>query len=92
MKSVFVPMSLAEARKAIALYDLKSFGLELVPIPAMGGCVIAIREAVHGAPGLTHRLPQFTSRWVERIRRYRSERRARSVLQSLSLIRTGGHP
>lgn len=91
MKSIFVPMSLAEARKAIALHDLKSFGLELVPIPARGGCVIAIREAVHTVPVLTHRLPQFAPRCLERIRRYRSERRARSVLQSLSLIRTGGN-
>jgi hypothetical protein len=91
MKSVFVPMTLAEAKRAIALYDLKTFGLELVPIPAMGGCVIAIREAVHSAAVQTPHLP-FSLPGLERIRRFRSERQALSVLQSLSLIRGGGNP
>jgi hypothetical protein len=90
MKSVFVPMTLPEAKKAVAVFDLKSLGIELVPIPAMGGCVIAIREVVSSTSVQTPHLPQFAVRWLESIRRYRSERRALTVLQSLSLVHSGG--
>ena len=90
MKSVFVPLALPEAKKAIALYDLKGLGIELVPIPAMGGCVIAIREVLNSGRVNRPRTPRFAIRWLERLQRVRSERRAISVLENLSLIPTGG--
>ena len=79
MRSVFVPVGLAEAEKAIAMYDLTQFGAELIPIPAMGGCVIAIREMV--TEGGT-KPKRFHLPWVEQIHNFRTELRVRSLLRT----------
>lgn len=86
MKSVFISLSIADAEKAIAMYDLAKFGMELIPIPAMGGCVIAIREVTRG----TEPLPTWRSRAQEKLNRIRAELQVRSVLRSLSLTVAGG--
>jgi len=79
MRSVFVPVELAEAEKAIAMYDLAKFGAELIPIPAMGGCVIAIREIQIERGG---RPMRFHLPWVEKIHDFRTELRVRSLLRT----------
>jgi len=87
MRSVFVPVTLPEAEKSIAMYDLGKLGMELIPIPAMGGCVIAIREVTHASATSTHRL-QIP--WLNQVKSFRAELRVRSVLRTLSLAHTGG--
>jgi hypothetical protein len=87
IRSVFVPVSLGEAEKAIAMYDLAKLGMELIPIPAMGGCVIAIREITRAksTPAPRLRVP-----WLDQVKSMRAELRVRSVLRTLSLAHTGG--
>jgi hypothetical protein len=87
MRSVFVPVTLPEAEKSIAMYDLAKLGIELVPIPAMGGCVIAIRETSHSrtAPAPRLRIP-----WLSQVKSVRAELRVRSVIRTMSLAATGG--
>ena len=87
MRSVFVPVTLPEAEKSIAMYDLAKFGMELVPIPAMGGCVIAIREISRSrtAPARRLRIP-----WLSQVKSVRAELRVRSVIRTMSLAHTGG--
>jgi len=87
MRSVFVPVTLPEAEKSIAMYDLAKLGMELIPIPAMGGCVIAIREHTRARATSTHRLH---IPWLNQIKSLRAELRVRSVLRTLSLAHTGG--
>ena len=50
MHSVFLPITPTEAQAAIGALadDVSSF--ELIPIPALGGCVIAIKELASEAP------------------------------------------
>jgi hypothetical protein len=79
MRSVFVPVTLAEAEKAIAMYDLAKFGAELIPIPAMGGCVIAIREATQAHKTRARR---FLVPGLEQIHMLRTELRVRSLLRT----------
>ena len=83
MRSVFVPVTLPEAEKSIAMYDLAKLGMELIPIPAMGGCVIAIRETTRAsaAPSRRLRVP-----WLSQVRSVRAELRVRSVLRTMSLL------
>ena len=87
MRSVFVPVTFPEAEKSIAMYDLAKFGMELVPIPAMGGCVIAIREVSHSrtSTALRLRIP-----WLNQLRSLRAQLRVRSVIRTMSLAHTGG--
>ena len=87
MRSVFVPVPLREAEKSIAMYDLAKLGMELIPIPAMGGCVIAIRETARAsaAPAPRLRIP-----WLSQIKALRAELQVRSVLRTLTLSHTGG--
>jgi hypothetical protein len=86
VRSIFVRLSLAEAEKAIALYDLKRFGLELIPIPAAGGCVIAIRELPHSETRfLKVHLP-----WLDWVKQARAEIELRSVLRTLTLASATG--
>jgi hypothetical protein len=87
MRSVFVPVTLPEAEKSIAMYDLAKLGIELVPIPAMGGCVIAIRETSdsRSAPAPRLRIP-----WLNQVKSVRAELRVRSVIRTMSLAATGG--
>ena len=81
MRSVFVPATFAEAQKAIAVYDLRRLGLELIPIPATGGCMIAIRELPQTEMYfLRIRLP-----WVGRLRQVRAEAQLRMVLRTLEV-------
>lgn len=81
VRSVFFPVTLAEAQKAIAVYDLRRLGLELLPIPAEGGCVIAIRELPQTETYfLRIRLP-----WVGRLKQVRAEAQLRLVLRSLAV-------
>jgi hypothetical protein len=86
MRSVFVPVTLPEAEKSIAMYDLAKLGMELIPIPATGGCVIAIRETTRASrpPASRLRIP-----WVNQVKSLRAELRMRSVLRTLSLAHTG---
>jgi hypothetical protein len=86
MRSVFVPVTLAEAKQAIAMYDLAKFGTELIPIPAMGGCVIAVREV----SSVKRSRPRLRIVWLENLHRARAELRLRSVLRTLSLSSSGG--
>ena len=86
MRSIFVPMTLAEAKKAIAMYDLAKFGTELIPIPAMGGCVIAVRETI----SKERPRPRVRIALLETFHRLRAEWRLRSVLRTLSLSSSGG--
>ena len=44
MNSVFLPMSPIEAAEAISDVAEEATGFELIAIPALGGCVIAIKE------------------------------------------------
>ena len=87
MRSVFVPVTLAEAEKAIAMYDLAKLGMELVPIPAMGGCVIAIREVTRAKKT---RAPRIRLAFTENLQRVRAELTLRSVLRTLAPAPTGG--
>ena len=87
MRSVFVPVTLPEAEKSIAMYDLAKLGMELIPIPAMGGCVIAIREIAHAS---TAPAPRLRIPWLNQVKSVRAELRVRSVLRTLSLAHTGG--
>ena len=77
-------MTLAEAQKAIAIYDLRKFGLELIPMPASGGCVIAIREL----PRAEARLLSLRLPWVDWINQVRAEVQLRAVLRTLSIAST----
>ena len=86
MRSVFIPLSIADAKKAIAMYDLARFGTELIPIPAMGGCVIAIREVTRE----TDSRPSWRTRAQDRLNHLRADLQVRSVLRSLSLTAAGG--
>jgi hypothetical protein len=86
MRSVFVPVTLSEAEKSIAMYDLTKLGLELIPIPAIGGCVIAIRELTQPDKARPSRL---RLPWVDQLREKRNELRVRSVIRTLSLAHTG---
>jgi hypothetical protein len=87
MRSVFVPVTLPEAEKSIAMYDLEKFGMELVPIPAMGGCVIAIRDISHSR---TSTAPRLRIPWLSQVKSVRAELRVRSVIRTMSLAATGG--
>jgi hypothetical protein len=87
MRSVFVPVTLPEAEKSIAMYDLAKFGMELVPIPAMGGCVIAIREIARSRKASA---PRLRIPWLSQVKSVRAELRVRSVIRTMSLAHTGG--
>ena len=81
LRSVFAPVNLAEAQKAIAVYDLRRLGLELIPIAVAGGCVIAIRELPQTETYfLRIRLP-----WVGRLKQVRAEAQLRLVLRTLAV-------
>ncbi|HEX5140819.1 MAG TPA: hypothetical protein VFX19_07735 [Dehalococcoidia bacterium] len=78
MKNVFVPGALAEVEKALAVLDLAAFGIELIPIPADGGCIVVIREKA-AATG---------SRWrrcLQAIGRQRARLQAVAALESFAL-------
>ena len=90
MRTVFVPVSLAEAEYAIARSGLTNLGVELIPIPATGGCVIAVREvAMPDKPKslLSH------IRWLDQVMRLRVEQQVNSFLRTLSMTPSGdGQP
>lgn len=44
MNSVFLPISPPEATEAISDLMEEAVGFELIAIPALGGCVVAIKE------------------------------------------------
>jgi hypothetical protein len=85
MRSVFVPVTFAEAQKAIAVYDLAKLGIELIPIPTAEGCVIAIRELER--PEASHTL-RIRLPWSDQIRHFRAELQVRSILRTLSVAPT----
>jgi len=52
MESVYLPIAPDDAKELIADLSSLSEGLELIPIPAMGGCVVAVKESLPDANGL----------------------------------------
>ena len=67
--------------------DLAKLGMELIPIPAMGGCVIAIREIARPSSA---QAPRLRIPWLNQVKAVRAELRVRSVLRTMSLAHTGG--
>jgi hypothetical protein len=78
MKNVFVPGALAEVEKALAFLDLAAFGIELIPIPADGGCIVVIREKA-ASTGSRWR------RWLQALGRQRARLQAISALENVAL-------
>jgi hypothetical protein len=50
MNSVFIPVSPAEAEEAIGELVDEVSRFELIPIPAFGGCVVALKELAQDRP------------------------------------------
>ena len=81
MRTVFVPVTLAEAKYAIARSGLAKLGVELIPIPATGGCVIAVREAERpDKPKQSF----WHFGWLDQVAHLRVEQQVNSFLQTLS--------
>ena len=91
MKTVFVPVTLAEAEYAIAKSGLTDLGVELIPIPAMGGCVIAVREV---AQMEKPKAGFWNFRWLDQVTHLRVEQQVNSFLQTLAIPNPSrdGHP
>ena len=82
MRTVFVPVSLEEAEYAISTSGLAKLGVELIPIPATGGCVIAVREVAR--PEKT-RGARLHVRWLDQVTHLRVELQVNSFLRTLAV-------
>jgi hypothetical protein len=51
LDSVFLPVAPAQAKEVIAALAAQANGIELIPIPALGGCVVAVKEVATERPG-----------------------------------------
>ena len=77
MNSVFLPISPPEASEAINNVMEEAVGFELIAIPALGGCVVAIKElAREGSQVLS---------WLHSSIRREEERRILAALESFIL-------
>ena len=77
MNSVFLPISPSEAAEAISSVMEEAVGFELVAIPALGGCVVAVKElAREGSQVLS---------WLHIPTRKDEERRILAALESMVL-------
>jgi len=75
MNSVFLPLSPSDATEAINSVMEEAAGFELIAIPALGGCVVAIKElAEEGSQVLS---------WLRGSARKENERRILTALESL---------
>ena len=75
MNSVFLPMSPTEAAEAISNVAEEATGFELIAIPALGGCVVAVREMVGEGTNVLS--------WLHGGARKDAERRILAALESL---------
>jgi hypothetical protein len=75
MNSVFLPMTPVEATQAINNVVEEATGFELIAIPALGGCVVAIKK-------LTEESSQVLG-WLHGSARKDTERRILTALESL---------
>jgi hypothetical protein len=50
MHSVFLPITPSQAEEAIEALVDKASPFELIPIPALGGCVVAVKEVAQETP------------------------------------------
>jgi hypothetical protein len=77
MNSVFLPIPPPEATEAINSVMDEAVGFELIAIPALGGCVVAIKEiAREGSQVLS---------WLHSSTRKDEERRILAALESIFL-------
>ena len=74
MQSVFLPVTPSEAEKAIGALADEVSNFELFAIPALGGCVVAIKELASEAPQVL--------RWLQLGSREDEAQRILSVLES----------
>ena len=75
MNSVFLPVSPTKATEALNNVLEESAGFELIAIPALGGCVVAVKElATEGSQVLS---------WLHGASRKETERRILTALESL---------
>ena len=75
MNSVFLPISPREASETINNVMEETSGFELIAIPALGGCVIAIKELADEGPQVLG--------WLNAAARKERERRILTALESL---------
>jgi hypothetical protein len=77
MESVFLPVTPLEAEEAINELVDEVAGFELIPIPALGGCVVAIKEVASES--------SFVLQWLQSATRKDEAQRILSALESAFL-------
>jgi hypothetical protein len=75
MNSVFLPLSPSEAAEAINDVMEEAAGFELIAIPALGGCVVAIKDLAEDSSQLLG--------WFRNSARKDTEQRILTALESL---------
>jgi hypothetical protein len=75
MNSIFLPISPNEATEAINDVIEEAGGFELIAIPALGGCVVAIKDLANDGSNV------FS--WLHGTTRKDAERRILAALESL---------
>ena len=74
MHSIFLPITPSEAEEAIKALADEVANFELIPIPALGGCVVAIKE-------VAREVPQFLQ-WFQTPTRNDEAQRIMSALEA----------